>query len=152
MLWLVCALPLASVVAGVALIRLASAGPDARGAEAVRRTAQSQVEDLAPDFAAARAGLAATLVVERATGALALELDAAHAPGPLVLRHPADAARDRFLALAFDGARWTATGPAPLDGAWRVELRARDASWRIDGRLARDASVARLAPRFAAPP
>jgi uncharacterized protein len=150
-LWLVCALPLASVVAGVATIRLAAAGPDVRGADAVRRTAQSQVEDLAPDLAATRARLVATLVVDRATGALELELDATHAPGALALRHPADAARDRTLALRRDGARWRAALGTPLAGAWRLELRGRDAAWRIDGRLARDASVARLAPRFAPP-
>lgn len=146
------ALPLASIVAGIVTIRLAAAGPDASAGTNVRRTAQSQVENLAPDFAAARAGLAATLVVDRPTGALALALPDGYAPGTLQLRHPIDAARDLVVDLDRDGTTWRATLATPLAGAWRLELRAHDGTWRIDGHLARDASAAQLAPRFAAPP
>ena len=57
LLWLVLALPAATVVAGFTTLGLAAAGPDTSGDAAVKRTAQAQVEDLAPDLAALLRGL-----------------------------------------------------------------------------------------------
>lgn len=153
LLWLVLALPAATVVAGFTTLGLAAAGPDTSGDAAVKRTAQAQVEDLAPDLAAAHAGLAATLYVDRAHGEVAIALPPDTAAATLVLRHPVDAALDRTLELARSGNRWLTRTPAPLAGAWRIELHGKDDAWRLDGRLARDADAATLAPRLrVAPP
>lgn len=153
LLWLVLALPAATVVAGFTTLGLAAAGPDTSGDAAVKRTAQAQVEDLAPDLAAAHAGLAATLRVDRVHGAIEVALPPGTVAATLVLRHPVDAALDRTLALARAGDAWRARTAAPLAGNWLIELHGANDAWRLDGRLARDADAARLAPRLrVAPP
>jgi uncharacterized protein len=72
-LWLVIGLPALSVVAGIGLLVVAirSGGSDAVPAE-VRRTAQVQVTDLAPDEAARRAGLRVVLRVDADSGRIQL--------------------------------------------------------------------------------
>ena len=66
MVWLVVAIPLAAVVASTALLVSAarSTGNNDAVTDQVRRTAQIQVEDLAPDLAARELQLAATVSVE----------------------------------------------------------------------------------------
>ncbi len=66
MVWLVAAIPAASVLASVALLVAAarSSGNDDAVADAVQRTAQVQVADLGPDLAARTAGLSATLRID----------------------------------------------------------------------------------------
>jgi hypothetical protein len=148
MVWLVVALPLATVAAGVALVAIALDAPDATGADAVRRTGQQQTADLGPDLAAARGRYAATLTL--ADGRVAVVLDGA-APRDLtvVLRHPGDASRDRSVALAaHDGRRWSAPVDVATAHDWNLELVPGDGAWRLVGRL-HDGHAA-LAPRFAA--
>ena len=59
MLFLVIALPAAAVAAGIATLVLAMGGAGDAGDARVRRVAQTQTADLAPDLAAARRGLRA---------------------------------------------------------------------------------------------
>lgn len=149
MLWLVVAIPLLTVVAGVATVVIAAQGPPDRMDADVRRVAQMQTSDLAPDLAAAARGIAAELEVERRDGSLALRLtgvgDAAGLQ--LWLRHPGDARRDLRADLQPLGDdRYRAQPGALGDGPWNLSLTGEDGAWRLSGRLAGGADHATLQP------
>jgi hypothetical protein len=148
MVWLVAALPAATVVAGFLLLDLAGRDRSDAVAEPVRRIAQVQQADLAADRRAAAAGLEATLEIERATGAVEVAFGM---PGAwtLALAHPIDARRDRHVPL--DARNGTLHGSAgPIDAApYTATLESRDGAWRLAGRIARGGSRARLSPRLA---
>jgi len=151
--WLVVALPLASVVAGIATLVLAMQGPDAALSESATRVAQMQTRDLTPDLAALAVGISGELRTQRATGAFELSTTNAGtgAPLELTLRHPGDATRDRVLVLreiAKD--RYVAAGEPLPAGAWNLELRPSGAAWLVVGRLEADSTTAGLASRLAA--
>lgn len=154
-LWLVLALPLATVVAGVGTLRLADVDTsiDATGG-VVRRTAQVQVAELAPDREAARRGLSARIVVDRANGLVRVELAGAPAPEAtlqLAVQHALRAERDLVFPLRRDGQGWRADGVPGADAAWRLVLADADGAWRLVGRLPRGASEAALHPALDAP-
>lgn len=141
MLALVIGLPLTAVVAAIGTLVIAARGPGDAMDHAVRRVAQVQTTDLAPDRKAARQGLAATAVIDDA-GAIRLQLRAA-APLPadillLTLRHATDPRRDRSAALAhLGGADYAGRLPAPRSpGAHNAVLEPADGNWRLVGRLA----------------
>ena len=148
MVWLVAALPAATVLAGLALVSVAQRTRGDAVAETVRRVAQVQQADLAADRRAAAAGLGATVDIERASGEIAIMLDA---PGEwtLALSHPTDSRLDREVALVSrDGALRGSTGA--IDAApYTATLESRDGALRVAGRFARGGSRARLAPRIA---
>ena len=137
MVWLVAAIPLASVAATVALITVAG-GPGATDdiADPVRRTAQVQVADLSPDARANTLGLRAR--VERDGRGLHVHLLSGRSdprvPVQLALRHPTLASRDRVLALdpVVDG--WRARATVDLGHDWNMQLAPRDGRWRLQGR------------------
>lgn len=138
MVWLLCALPLAAVVAGIAMVFVAGgAGSTDAVAEPVRRTAQVQVADLGPDAQAARLGLravvrhAATFVEVLPAGGT-FDRDR---PLRLALRHPTRAALDRDLTLAPTALGWRAQVAFDVGHAWNLELAAPDGRWRLYGRL-----------------
>jgi hypothetical protein len=148
MLALVIGLPAAAVVAGIATLVLA-AGGDAGDAR-VRRVAQTQTADLAPDHAAARLALNAEVVLD-GNSAVTLRFGPS-APEETVLRlelrHGTVAGRDR-------GARLVRTGVgvyvgrlelARAPGAYNVELAPETGDWRLVGRLDAHAARARLEP------
>ncbi len=148
MLALVIGLPAAAVVAGIATLVIAASGPSESMDLGVRRVAQTQTADLAPDHAAARLGLEASVSLD-AAGALEARIEPAYpAPGrlELTLRHSADPRRDRIVTLVRSGdARYAGRLPAPLDaGAYNLMLAPADGSWRIVGRLDRGADRAAL--------
>lgn len=137
MVWLIAAIPLASVAATVALIAVAGgAGATDDIAEQVHRTAQVQVADLSADTRAQVLGLRAH--VERGTHGLHVRLVAgAIEPGiplQLALRHPTLAAEDRELALLRDGDGWTSDVPVDLGHDWNLQLGPPDGRWRLQGR------------------
>lgn len=154
MLWLVIALPAASVVAGIAtlLIALRAGGADAISTQ-VQRTAQIQVEDLAPDRRADALELTATLQLDRGTGAVGTILTQ---PGVvadlqlrLLLQHPAEARADHATMLVRSGERWLGRlEPVPAAHAWNLQLVSGDGRWRLWGRLEAGASSATLRPRL----
>ena len=151
MLWLVVALPVFAVVAGIATLVLAlrSGGADAVPSQ-VRRTAQIQVADLSADQLALRAKLRATLQVDVGTGALELRLLGAAASPPPTLRldlvHPLHAEADRSLILVASGSTWHGRIDPARTHAWNLRLVSIDASWRLIGRLEREAAQATLRP------
>src|SRR5690606_41724397 len=102
-MWLVIGLPLASVVAGVSLVVIAtrSGGSDVVS-EDVRRVSQIQTTDLGPDAQARTLGLSAVLravegVLEEipATGEFALD-----ATLRVVLQHPCQGSQSLSIELA----------------------------------------------------
>ena len=151
MVWLVVALPAASIVAGIVLLVLAG-GPGSSDVvpDEVRRTAQVQVADLGPDERAQALGLSA--VVRSGDGIVAVLPVAGrfdrNAPLRLQLRHPARADLDRSVALVPDADGWH--GAARIDAShdWNVQLQSGDGRWRLQGRLPRGQRAAYLQPLF----
>ena len=133
--WLLVALPLASVLATVALIRIGGAGASFDSApEPVQRSAQVQQRDLAADERALARGLAAG--VRTVEGGVEVRVDengVGRLPTTglqLTFVHPADAARDRTVTLDADG-----RAPFTFDASirWRLRLVPPDATWRLVG-------------------
>lgn len=154
MLALVIGIPLASVVAGVATLVIAAGGPgDAMDAD-VRRVAQVQTADLAPDRESARLGLEATAALD-GTGAIDVQFLAGTAPVAdsliLALRHGTDAERDLVATLTrTDGDRYLGRLPAPrAAGAYNATLQPAGADWRLVGRLAIGGERIELRPALA---
>lgn len=132
-LLLIVGLPAATLVAGVATLRVAgSDGLDVVG-DPVRRIAQVQVVDHGPDQAARAAGLSA--LARRTGGRLEVRLDGTDAPYlDLRLEHPLDAARDRRLRLVReDAGRFTAPWPDEAV-VWHLALSPPANHWRLVGR------------------
>ena len=148
MLALVFGLPLAAVVAGVATLVIAANTTSDGGDPRVRRVAQTQTTDLAPDRAAARLGLVAVATLDP-DGVIRLAFEAANpadATLHLALRHRTDPRRDREVTLSrVDGTGYAGLLSGPLeDGAYNAELTPADGAWRIVGRLEDGAIRARL--------
>lgn len=157
--WLVIALPIASVVAGVALVVIAvrSGGNDAV-IDTVRRTAQIQVSELGPDERAAAMKLSAVLRVESNMVEL-LPVGGGFADGqvrrdePLTLRlsHPSEATLDRSLELKPTELGWRAPVELPLDHDWLLQLGPAEKAWRLKGRLHGGQRAAHLGPSLERP-
>lgn len=149
MVWLVAALPLAAVVAGIWLLVTAarSGGSDAV-ADPVQRTAQIQVSDLGPDERARQLRL--TAVVRVGTGlveVLPVTGDfVRNAPLRVALRHPALASADREVLLQPTELGWR--GAMDVDGThdWNLQVTADDGHWRLRGRLQKGQLAAHVKP------
>lgn len=149
MVWLVAALPIASVIAGVSLLVIAvrSGGADTV-ADPVQRTAQIQVSDLAPDERAQQLRL--TAIVRVGTGlveVLPVTGDFDHgAPLRIALHHPTLASADRELLLQPTELGWR--GGIDLDTThdWNLQVSAGDGRWRLRGRLPKGQLAAHLKP------
>jgi hypothetical protein len=144
--WLMLAIPFASVIAGFQTLRVAHAdGMDAEP-DAVRRTAQAQVADLAPDLRAAALHLHGAVRVD-AHGRPVVAFNGTDAQS-LRLVHPTRTDGDLQWTRAAGG-DWSGPAlPAHARGRWVLE----DAShaWRLVGRWPSDTGVAPLQPAVAA--
>lgn len=151
-LWLVLAIPAATIVAGVWTLMVAS-GKSAVDADPdpVRRTAQVQVASIEADAQAASRGLGATLAIE--DGSALLRLDQATGPRApsLQLVHPLESSMDRQLTLLPDPQGWRTDGPVASTHVWQLRLVADDGSWRLVGRYHPGDTEVALAPALAAP-
>lgn len=152
--WLVIALPIASVVAGVALVVIAvRSGSNDAVIDTVQRTAQIQVSELGPDERASAMKLSAVLRIEADMVEL-LPVGGGFADGqvrrdePLTLRlsHPSEAALDRSLQLKPTELGWRAPVELPLDHDWLLQLGPTDKAWRLMGRLHAGQRAAHLGP------
>lgn len=149
MVWLVAALPLASIVAGLALLVVAarSGGGDAV-ADPVRRIAQIQLSDLGPDARAQQLKLGAVFRIDNDFVEV-LPVNGAFARGAplrLALHHPARAEADRELLLAPGELGWRGLGTISMAHDWNVVLSPQDGSWRLQGRLPKGQRAAYLKP------
>lgn len=151
-MWLVIGLPLASVVAGIALVTIAtgSGGADVVRDD-VRRVSQIQTADIGPDARARSLGLSAVLRTDAgvlevipATGEYART-----APLRLLLQHPSREADDIELELAPSTTGWRAERTLDASHDWVVQLAPADGAWRLHGRLPRQQHATRLAPSLA---
>lgn len=150
MMWLVIGLPLASVVAGVILVGLATRDSSDAVGDVVQRTAQIQVSDLSPDARARDLGLSAIIRVDEGyvevlpvTG----QFDRAQ-PLRIVLRHPSLAASDLELRAAPAENGWRAEAAVGLDNDWKLELMPEGLPWRLQGRLPKGQRAAHVKPAF----
>jgi hypothetical protein len=150
MVWLLLAIPAATVVAGMATLRIARAGGQDAEPEPVRRTLQAQEADLAPDARAARLHLQARVHVD--AGRVQVDAPAQAAGDALTLRlvHPTRAEQD--LAWTRDAGAGTWRGPpfpAATRGRWILEDRTQ--GWRLVGRWTDARGDASLRPAVALP-
>ncbi|MBB1471979.1 MULTISPECIES: FixH family protein [unclassified Luteimonas] len=150
MMWLVIGLPLASVVAGVILVGLATRDSSDAVGDVVQRTAQIQVSDLSPDARARDLGLSAIIRVDEGyvevlpvTG----QFDRGQ-PLRIVLRHPSLAASDVELRAAPGEYGWRAEAGIGLDHDWKLELMPEGMAWRLQGRLPKGQRAAHVKPAF----
>ena len=138
MVWLVVMIPLAAIVAGIALVVTAqgTSGNNDVVADPVRRTAQVQVADLGPDARAQQLELSA--IVRSGKGVLeVLPVNGAFdrkAPLTLALHHPARAELDRSVSLVPTDTGWRTATKLDLAHDWNVQLGPADGSWRLQGR------------------
>ena len=150
MVWLVFAIPAASVVAAFALLAAAarSSGTDDLVADKVQRTAQTQVADLGPDANARSLGLVAAVHVVGDTIEVLPVAGTFDRAGrlTLALHHPSRADSDRSLVLRPTTAGWQ--GTLKLDRAhdWNVQLTPADGRWRLQGRWAKARPATTLRP------
>ncbi|MBX3725357.1 MAG: FixH family protein [Xanthomonadales bacterium] len=141
MLWLVVLIPLATVVAGISTVVIATrTGSTDAVIDPVRRTAQVQDSDLRADREAARLGLSGQASLDPQTGAVRLSLagDAAGAGRlQLTLAHPVRRSEDRDFELVPGGAGvWLGRlDGIDLEHDWNLLLATADGGWRLVGRL-----------------
>jgi hypothetical protein len=150
---LVVGIPLLTVVGGLATLYLASGDLSNDGEhEGVRRTAQVQTADLVPDLAAARAGLSASLRVDRSLGQVQVSLPRAFAAGEIIdldFVHSLHAERDLHARLQSRGGAWVAALAPDAGSRWRVVVSDRARSWRLVGTLPRGDAAVSLQPALA---
>lgn len=148
MVWLVTLLPALVVVAGIATVVIAvRAGGNDAVPDTVRRTAQIQVAELAPEARAQALGLAAVLRVQDGRIEL-LPVDGEFERGArlsLHLAHPSRAQDDRVVELMPDALGWHAEDVLADTHDWQLRLAPTDGSWRLHGRLPAGQSAAHLA-------
>ena len=154
-LWLVVGIPLLTILGGLWTLYAASGDLSDDGAHAeVRRTAQVQTADLAPDLAAARAGLSAQLQVDRARGEVRVQLPrgiGARDALDLQFLHGLQAGRDLRARLQPHEGAWTAKLAPDAGTRWRVVLADGDRQWRLVGTLPRGAASLALQPALPPP-
>jgi hypothetical protein len=141
LVWLMLAIPAATVIAGLFTLRIASAGDGLDAApEPVRRTLQAQVVDLAPDRRAAALGLSARLQLD-ATGRphVALAGAAGEARMQLHFVHATRSRDDRDWTLSDDDEWLGVPLPAGARGRWVLEDPAQ--GWRLVGAMRADGVV-----------
>ena len=151
-LWLVLAIPAATVVAGVwTIVAISSeSGVDA-DPDPVRRTAQVQVASIEADQAAAERQLSASLEIDADGGLVLL----GQATGPLApvlqLVHPIQSSLDREIVLSPHPRGWRCAEPIAAGHGWQLRLVAADGSWRLVGRYQPGDTRVELLPSVGAP-
>ena len=148
-MWLVVGLPLASIIASVALVIISvnSGGADSVTDE-VNRVSQIQTTDLGPDSQAQTLKLSAIVRIDAGmvevlpvTGQFARNV-----PLRLSVEHPLQAKEDRVLELQPSVRGWQVKADLDDSHDWRLQLTPADTQWRLKGRLPKQQYAARLAP------
>ena len=152
MVWLVFGLPLVVVIASLVTVWISARdGNQDAVPDDVRRTAQIQTTELAPDKAAAKLGLSAVLSVQDGTLLLVAATGTFPREAPLTLRlaHPMKAGRDVRVALQPTALGWSAPATVDVGNDWNATLQDAAGHWRIVGRLQAGQHAVRLAPALA---
>ena len=151
MVWLMLAIPVATVAGGLATLKLARAGAMDAAPEPVQRTLQAQVTDLGADARAASLRLRATLRID-ARGSVDTDYPNDPGVGALTLRliHPTLAENDRVWTRATgEGGFRGPSVPADARGHWVLENATRE--WRLVGEHVPGERLIRLQPAVVAP-
>lgn len=150
MVWLVIALPMTAVVAGLSTLAIAiRSGSTDAVPDVVRRTLQIQDADIAADRRAIELGLRGELNIDAETGAIAARMQGLGENTPaltLRLLHAGRASRDLEVRLVQAGETWHGRVDGAKGQAWNIELSAPDHSWRVGGRLDPGAARSALMP------
>ena len=152
MLWLVIGLPTLVVIASLVTVWIsARSGASDPVVGDVRRTAQIQTTELAPDAAAAKLGLSAVLSLQDGTLMLVPVTGTFPRKASLGLRlaHPTQADHDVLLELQPTSLGWSAPAKVDAGNDWNVILQDDAGQWRIIGRLQAGRQAVRLAPALA---
>lgn len=154
--WLVVALPAVVVVAGIAMVVVASreGSSDAVPGQ-VQRTAQIQTTDLGPDAVARKAKLSAIVRTDAEHELVeVLPVSGSFDRGArlrLTLQHPARASEDQVLLLEPGQLGWRTQARIDASHDWKVQLGPEDTRWRLQGRLPKGQQAAHLQPALQAP-
>jgi hypothetical protein len=149
MMWLVVGIPLASVIAGIAMIGVASRASVDHVAEPFQRIGKAQTAELTRDRRAMELGTTATLSVAANGRDLVVTLERADAAVlELHLAHPIERRLDAHIQLrAVAPGRFAGSLEQPLPAArWDLELGDLGHTWRIVGQLEAGRDAARLVP------
>ncbi len=149
MVWLVAALPLASVIAGVGLVVIAvrSGGSDSVR-EPVARTAQVQTSDLDADERAQQLQLTAVLRIDADVVEVLPVTGSFDRNTPLLiaLNHPTRESEDRSKRLEPFERGWRAQMEVSDSHDWALAVTDGAGQWRLRGRLSRGLRAAHLKP------
>lgn len=139
LLWLVIAVPLATIIAGITTIVLSvRSGSTDAVIDPVRRTAQVQDREMAADRNAVALALDASGHRDADTGAIQIQLSGNHgvpAVMGLAVSHPVRGSEDQRIDLVAAGnERWLGRLDVDAGHDWNLELSPPDGSWRLVGR------------------
>ena len=157
LLWLVLAIPAATIVAGITtlVVSLRTGSIDAV-IDPVTRTAQVQDRELAADQQALVLGLHGSGSYQADTGAIAVELAGdysgldAGAGLQLAVLHPARGSLDHRVPLAAAGnGRWLGRVQFDIGHDWNLQLGDAEGHWRLVGRITANEPEFELRPALA---
>lgn len=137
--WLIIAIPLATVIAGFVTLGLAIQTRDELVTDDFRKEGVAIYADPRRDAAAARLGVSADLSVDRAGGRINARLDLPRGEAPsellLVLSHATRAEYDHLVVLRRAGEGYEGRLERFEPGRWYLELTPRSRAWRLKGLL-----------------
>ena len=148
LVWLVIALPAASVVGGLATLAIAITHADATVADHWYQDGKAINRSLEEEQRAEFLGL--RLEIDRARGIRLRSETALPWPDQLdvTLRHPVFAERDRQLRLSHRGdGGYGPADPMPAGGDWTVTVSPPDGRWRLSRRVDLDAGTVHIGTR-----
>ncbi len=139
LLWLVIAVPVATIIAGITTIVLSvRSGSTDAVIDPVRRTAQVQDREMAADQNAVALALMASGSRDADTGAIQIQLSGNHGASAtlgLAVLHPVRGSEDQRIDLVpAGGGRWLGRLEVDAGHDWNLELSPADGSWRLVGR------------------
>ncbi len=136
-MWLVVALPAATVIAGFTTLFLAARGSDELVRDDFRKDGLAIYADPARDAAAVAAGASARLQIDPAAAVVRLDVNLERGELPremlLVLSHSTRAEFDRMARLAGRDGHYQAALAGLPAGRWYVEVTPPDRAWRLRG-------------------
>ncbi|MDX1454389.1 MAG: FixH family protein [Gammaproteobacteria bacterium] len=150
MVWLVIALPLSVVIAGISTVVIASRNADSLVVDGFQRVGLLSSRVSAADREASRLGLQAMVRIDAENELVMVSLsgnDASWQAGEVQasLHHPTRREQDFTLLLQSEnGSLFTAGLPREISAGWYLQIESRDGSWRLSGQFA-DAGILRLA-------
>lgn len=149
--WVVIALPLSAVVAGISTVIIASSGNDALVVDDFRKVGLVARRETAREQEATRLAISMMASLDRATGQVIVRLDshAAELAPPTTLRfalfHPTLRDRDVETTLARDAAGvYRGSLGTRVDGHWHVQVSDAAGTWRVTDRVAGDVTLFRI--------